>query len=543
MQNKGDRKKLFLLMAVMAVSAVVAVMLETMETRAQRYADVEIYEDDQEKYLFLPSWADWEAEAARYEGQNVQVMQSENLASIEIDTQSGSLAYISEDKKNKEQGRITVTLADGTLSYEGVLEEIRTRGNSTWALDKKAFQIKLSKSEDLFGMGEAKTWILLANGFDETGIRNTIALGLAADAGLAYTPECVPVDLYCNRQYQGSYLLCEKVQAGTQRVDIGEGFLLERELQDRYEIDIYLEGRSGFQTERGDYYLIESPKEPTRAQVEWIQNLVQAAEDAAFAEDGINPDTGRAWSDYLDRDSFVRKYLLEEVTKNYDGGVTSAFYYVPEGEEKLYAGPAWDYDVIFGNSMLDEMSSNPEGITELADHIFGPDLYSALMDQEDFRQEVFSCFQQVYLPLLEELLESKIDALSANTKASIAMDHVRWREMDNRYQYYESYEDNLRYLKFFVEKRMEFLKEVWMDGEIYRTVTLQVDGYVWRKFYVKDGGLLGEVPIPFLNDHLFVGWYRSDGKKYDPYRPVYEDMTFDARWQSIGEREDENCDL
>lgn len=46
---------------------------------------------------------------------------------------------------------------------------------------------------------------------------------------------------------------------------------------------------------------------------------------------------------------------------------------------------------------------------------------------------------------------------------------------------------------------------------------------------------MGEVPSPFLNDHLFIGWYRSDGKKYDPYRPVYEDMTFDARWQEIGE--------
>lgn len=533
MSNKGDRKKLFLLMAAMAVAAVIAVLLETSEAKAYQYADVELYEDEGKQYLFLPSWADSEAETARYAQTEVTVMQSENLASIGIETQSGSLAYISEDKENTEQGRMTVTLADGSVSYEGAIEEIRTRGNSTWALDKKAFQLKLSQKADLFGMGEAKTWILLANGFDETGIRNTIALGLAADAGLSYTPECEPVDLYCNGQYQGSYLLCEKVQAGEERVDIGEGFLIERELQDRYEVGVYLEGRSGFQTKRGDYYLIESPKEATQEQIEWIRTLVQEAEDAAFAEDGINPDTGRAWSDYLDKDSFVRKYLLEEVTKNYDGGVTSAFYYVPEGGDKLYAGPAWDYDVIFGNTTLDEMSSNPEGITELSDHIFGSDIYSALMDQEDFRQEVFACFEQVYLPLMEELLGSGIDALSERTRASIEMDHVRWREMDNRYQYYESYEDNLRYLKFFVEKRVEFLKEVWMGGEVYRTVTLQVEGNVWRKFYVKDGGLLGELPTPFLNDHLFIGWYRSDGKKYDPYRPIYEDMVFDASWQGV----------
>lgn len=110
MQNKEDRKRIYVLMAVMTVAAVISVVLETMEARARQYVDVEIYEDGGEKYLFLPFWANGEAEAARYEGLNVHVMQSENLASIEIDTQSGSLNYISEDRENAEQGRITCAI-------------------------------------------------------------------------------------------------------------------------------------------------------------------------------------------------------------------------------------------------------------------------------------------------------------------------------------------------------------------------------------------------------------------------------------------------
>lgn len=534
MESKADRKKLLLLMGIMAVAAVIAVWWEGSEARAYQYADVDIYEaENGTQYLFLPSWADREAEEYRYEQRGVTVMQSENLASLEITTQSGSLERLRSGKEETEGGKLKITLADGTECYEGVIEEMKGRGNSTWALDKKPFQIKLQEKADLFGMGEAKTWILLANGFDETGIRNTIAFWMAKEAGLAFTPESVAVDLYCNGEYQGNYLLCEKVQAGEERVDIGNGFLIERELQDRYEIAVYLEGKGGFVTKRGDYFLIEHPENPTQEQIEAIRSFVQEAEDAVFAQDGVNPDTGRAWSEYLDKDSFVRKYLLEEVTKNYDGGVTSAYYYMPEGEEKLYAGPAWDYDVIFGNNTLDEMSSNPKGITELSDHIFGSDLYSALMDQEDFREAVFDCFETVFAPMAYELLENGIDELSARTRASVAMDHVRWQEMDNRYQYYESYEDNLRYLRYFLEERTEFLEEVWMGGEVYRTVTLQVEGSDWRKFYVKDGGILGELPVPFLNNHLFIGWYRSDGKKYDPYRPVYEDMIFEAFWQDM----------
>ncbi len=533
MKRKRDGWQLLLLTGIMLAAALTFVLSGETDAKAYQDTSTELFENDGKKYLFLPSWADAEAEAARYEGEDVEIMQSKNLASIEIETRSGSLEYISADKEHDESGKMTVTLADGTKACEGVIEKIRTRGNSTWSLPKKAFQIRLSEKVDLFGMGAAKTWILLANGFDETGIRNTIALEMADQAGLMYTPEWEPVDLYCNGAYQGSYLLCEKVETGEERVDIGEGFLIERELQDRYEIAVYLEGKSGFETKRGEYFLIESPKEPEEWQVEWIRRLVQAAEDAIYTADGINPETGKAWSEYLDQDSFVRKYLLEEVTKNYDGGVTSAFFYVPEGEARLYAGPAWDYDMIFGNSILDEINSNPQGITELTDHIHGSDAFSALMEQEDFRQAVFDCFEEVYLPLLEALLAEGIDAHAAWTECSVRMDHVRWREMDNRYQYYESYEDNLRYLKYFVEKRTEFLKEVWKDGEVYRTVTLSVEGYGWRKFYVKDGGLLGDLPAPFLNDHLFIGWYRSDGKKYDPYRPIYEDMELEAEWQEV----------
>lgn len=533
-EEKRNGLKLLLLMGLLAAAGGILLTAESIRAKAYQYARVEPFAaSEQECYLFLPSWADYEQEAKRYEGQEITLLQAEALPSVEIWTKGLSFSEILEDPEAVTEGKLTITLADGTRSYQGKAEELKGRGNSTWALDKKPLQFKLSEEADLFGMGEAKTWVLLANGFDETGIRNSIGLQLASDAGLSFTPETVPVDLYCDGVYQGCYLLSEKVQVQENRVDIGNGFLLERELTERWETAVYLEGKTGFQTTRGDCYLIEFPKEPTESQTEQVRRLVQEAEDAVFAEDGRSPETGRAWQDCLDQASFVRKYLLEEVTKNYDGGVTSAFYYVPEGEEKLYAGPAWDYDVIFGNCTLDEMNSNPQGITELSDHISGSDLYAALMDQEDFRQAVFSCFEEVYVPLLEALLEGGIRELAGQTEASVKMDHLRWSQMENRYQYYTSYEDNLRYLEFFVEKRLDFLKEVWTGGEIYRTVTLQVQDSDWRKFYVKDGGLLGELPVPFLNDSLFIGWYRSDGKRYDPYRPIYEDMEFEARWQQI----------
>ena len=519
---------------LLAAAAVFSLTAQEHAAKAARQADVNIWESEEGQYLFLPSWANLEAEKERYaQNEELVIMQSKNLPSVEINTLSGSLERLRADSEAAESAAVTITLADGTQHYAGRISEFSTRGNSTWALDKKPFAFKLEEAVDLFGMGSDKSWVLLANGYDETGIRNSLAFWLAQQAGIEYTPESQLVDLYCNGEYQGCYLLCEKVQADSGRVEIGNGFLLQREIQNRYEIAVYLEGQAGFQTDRGDYYLIESPEIPTQEQVEKIRDLVQAAEDAAFSEDGRHPETGELFTEYLDMESFVNKYLLDEVTKNYDGGVTSAFYYVPEDEWKLHAGPPWDYDVCWGNCTLDEINSNPKGITELTDHILGTQLYSALLEQELFYQQVITDFEETWLPLLNRLSESVIDEAAAYTGASLAMDRVRWSDMINRYQYYESYEDNIQYLKYFVDSRTAFLEEVWIGGTVYHKITMVVGEYPWKKMYVKDGAVLGELPVPHLDGQIFVSWYKDEDTKYDPYRPVLEDMVLTSVWQEI----------
>lgn len=53
--------------------------------------------------------------------------------------------------------------------------EVKGRGNYTWTLAKKPYQIKLDGSKPVLGMGSAKTWILLANYADMSLMRNKLA--------------------------------------------------------------------------------------------------------------------------------------------------------------------------------------------------------------------------------------------------------------------------------------------------------------------------------------------------------------------------------
>lgn len=503
-------------------------------------------------------------------------LHSSDIPVLSIITQSGSMEEINEEKGNEEPGTITLFDENGGLLFSGEAERISGRGNSTWGLEKKPYQFKLKEGANLFGFGKAKSWNLMAESYDETKLRNPIMLGLAEELGMEYTPEGKSVDVYCNGEYYGVYYLCEKVQVHEERVsirdmeanaaaayteqereelervtsedgnrkwtgtqieegDISGGYLLERELTARYQEEI-----SGFITSQGDAYVLQSPLYASGNQVNYIADLVQEFQDAIEEQNGIHPVTGKHYSEYIDVDSFVQKYLVEEIGRNYDAGVTSSFFYKPQDSvsKKLFAGPAWDYDVVFGNCNLDGLAANPRGITALNDHIYGTSVFARLYEQEDFYERVVSLYEETAVPYLNWLLEEGIDRMSAATKQSARLDAIRWESLENRFQYYEDYENNIRFLKYFIRERTDFLNQVWLQGAVYHSISFFVDGEVWKKIYVKDGDTADSQPVPSRYNSLFMGW-RTESRDvpYDEYKPVYEDMTFYAVWQELPEEE------
>ena len=110
------------------------------------------------------------------------------------------------------------------------LEYIRGRGHGTWSADKKPYRIKLRENADLLGMGPNKHWVLLANRYDHSLLRNRLISYIGTEFGLAFTPKCLPVDLGVNGEYYGSYLLSEQIRIGENRVDIDE--LTEEDVSD-----------------------------------------------------------------------------------------------------------------------------------------------------------------------------------------------------------------------------------------------------------------------------------------------------------------------
>lgn len=496
---------------------------------------------------------------------------SSDIPALKLTTKSGSMDKIEEDKEYEESGRVQLFDSEGAVLYEGKAESIGGRGNSTWGLSKKPFQFKLEEKANLFEFGAAKSWNLIANGYDETRLRNRIVQQLAVELGMEFVPQSQTLDLYVNDIYYGNYYLTEKVEVAEERVDIYDreeefsvaygtaeldkirsvqneeenrkwaevskeskdltgGYLFERELVERYK-----EEKSGFVTSQGDHYVLKSPQYASEEEVKYIGNLMQEFQDAVEQPDGIHPEMGKHYSEYIDTESFVQKYLIEEISKNYDGGVTSSFFYKPKDavSRKIYAGPVWDYDVAFGNCNLDEIASNPEGITGLDNHVYGTALFARLYEKEDFYTAIIALYKEKALPYLEMLLMGGIKQMADEIKESAKLDSIRWEGLENRYQYYQNYDNSIAYLEYFIEKRVEFLNNVWLEEEVYHDVTFVVEGEPWQIYCIKNGKMAGEEPIPSKYSALFMGWLTETGVPYDRYKPVYEDMVFYATWQEL----------
>lgn len=385
------------------------------------------------------------------------------------------MEYLHESRDNLDYQAAMVLLDRiGQVQYDAPLEELRSRGNTTWEqFEKKPYQIKLGREEDtgysrnLFEMGKHKTWCLLALWQDEGFMATATAYKLAENIGLPETSKLEFVDLYIDGEYRGVYGLTEKVSVdehgvairnleeeyAEHSIEIGEQaeikeednvFLVENDVYDyRYqefdmpeEVDytsgylLELDGnwfeqeKCWFITRQGAPVVLKQPESVNQEQIQYVSRLFQDLEDAIYSETGYNSKGGFIW-DYADRNSWLKYFTIQEMMMNWDGYHSSTYFYIdiPIGEErpKIYAGPLWDMD-------HSAMSQNIQGFTyeESLDYntkYIAPALY----DNRIFMAEMAAEYGSFYHSLRELLKEDGwYDKMGEDMGASFSMDYRKW---------------------------------------------------------------------------------------------------------------------
>lgn len=351
------------------------------------------------------------------------------------------------------------TLVDGNeVIYEQPLE-IKGRGNYSWSLPKKPYALKLNKRTDLLNMGDAKRWVLIANHSDKTLMRNYLTLTFAYDLGLKYTPECRYVDLYTNGQYHGNYLLTEKIQIHENRVDI------DKEHRGLFEIEIA--ARHGGQCRycidvpSGVHIMFVDPDEDDTTPEDLAKKLIEFK--SFFTAVDISLGMGYdEYSKYIDVESFIDWYLVNEFVKNYDSGFTTSCYCFIDNSGKLNMGPVWDYDTCMGNQEV-ATCINPRGY-----HVNGSAWFGTLTNDVTFKNMLHKRWTQLRNDGVIDDFVKKITTTAEYISESEKLDHAIWPEAltskslrGDKSKY--TFDEEVDYLIYWVVRRIE-----WLDIEWYK---------------------------------------------------------------------------
>ncbi len=231
--------------------------------------------------------------------------------------------------------------------------QIRGRGNSSWSSSsnsKNPYRLKFEEKQKPFGMTKGRSWVLLSNKQSGSMTTNAIAMKLADMVGTDGCNHIIPVELYVNNHYRGSYNFTEKTGFANNSIDLDDetnAVMLE--------LDSYYDEPYKFRDK--SYNLYVNLKEPDLEELieEGTITKEEANERFAQIKDAFNSFTYAVKRDYdnalLDVESMVRAMLVTDLVRNEElMHPKSWFIYNADitADSLWHLGPVWDFDWSFG---------------------------------------------------------------------------------------------------------------------------------------------------------------------------------------------------
>ena len=357
---------------------------------------------------------------------------------------------------------------------------LRLHGMVSRSFPKLSYRLQLqdergqSQGRSLLGMPGDADWVLQGPWLDKSLIRNAFSYDLARAMGCP-AMRTRPCEVFLNNSgkplsradYIGVYQLTEEIERGRERVDVtklGPDENAEPAISGGYILawDVgagkYLPSWKSIQ--------LKYPKQPSRAQITWIDDAVtrfdRSLKGTAFR------DPVKGYAAHIDVEAWVNYILFEELVFNLDAYVRS-FYLHKERGEKLRPGPVWDHDLAMGHQFPHGTDFDSWWFIERhAPHGWVP----RLMADPNFVRRMSKRWTELRQGVLRDTeIDARIDAFAAPLSAGAAdRNFQRWPMLDARSPYRESayitiatktYRGQITALKVFLHQRA-----AWMDENL-----------------------------------------------------------------------------
>ncbi|XYI01033.1 CotH kinase family protein [Sorangium sp. So ce1128] len=335
------------------------------------------------------------------------------------------------------------------------------RGQSSMNFPQTPYKLELwdNDGKDLdysvLGMPADSDWALIPPFYDRTLIRNPFTYSLGQEMGLE-APRSEFAEVYLNydarplgdADYQGIYWVSETIKNNKVRTDLAQleeedrglpdisgGYIFKFDQAAAEEPQLTctgsdpLPGFGGFGGPRPDGggtcwvdLEVVDPDPLNDEQKTWLTQYIQQFHDT------VHQTPIGDYAAYIDVPSFIDYLIISELTLNVDAYVRSAYYH-KDRDQKLKAGPLWDYNFALGG--VGAQSATPESGRDTGWRFSGQrnvnNWYQKLTADPNFMAQVRARYTELRATLLSEAaLEQRMNSLSAPLSQAVVRDYEKW---------------------------------------------------------------------------------------------------------------------
>lgn len=326
---------------------------------------------------------------------------------------------------------------------------IRGRGFSSFiGMPKYSIKLKFDNKQSLLGMAKDREWALIANSADRTLLKNYITYKLSNWLGMDYAPQSQFVEVILNRKYMGVFLLVETIKVSPSRVNICESescFLFEKSKRPKTS-DVVVT------TDKGLEFFVKSKNKIQTSSLKVLKQHLDSLE-MKFSQNKL--DDIEKW---IDIDSFIKFYWIQELSKNLDGNFDKSIFLTWEWGEPIHFGPIWDFDLAYGGTSENNVHS-PEGW-----YIRKSPWNRELLSKKEIQQQSKN-FWKENLQLFTSLPDS-IKKYSREIAPVTRNEFRRWPVLENTENWtyresYKSYDEAIDSLNSWINQRIQ-----WIDKNL-----------------------------------------------------------------------------
>ena len=408
---------------------------------------------------------------------------SSNLPIVVIDTFEGQ--EIPNDPKidatmkiiyreNQQRNFLTDVSDPTALDYDGPIK-IEYRGSSSSLLDKK--QYAFTPYDDLgekinvpfLDMPTENDWILNGLAYDPSFMRDFLSYKLSNLTG-NYASRGKYCELVLNGEFRGIYVLQEKLKADDSRIDIKKikdddltlpkltgGYITKTDkIEGSDTVAWGMDNYGGWQSN----FVHEHPKssDVMPEQHSYIENEFLTLQ--SYVNNPSNSSITEGYPSIIDIPSFIDFMILNELSSNADGYEFSTFFH-KDRNDKLRAGPIWDFNLTFGNDLFQwGYDRSHTDVWQFYDQgNMGPKFWKDLFDDSLFNCYLSKRWQELSapgMPLNEEEIFELIDSIEV-----LILEAVERQEIVSGTT--GVFTQNIIEMKAFISERIEWISNQLTD--------------------------------------------------------------------------------